>query len=391
MLLWTWLLTEGYDVDPCTSFDLDAEPALLDHYQLLLSVGHDEYWSAAMRDHAEAFVARGGNVAFFSANTAWWAVRMEEGGSVMACYKSSLEDPMATPAPALTTSNWASSPVDRPENRLTGVSFRRGSMGASATPFTVVADPAHEPFLHGLAPRSRIPASGTLFDLETDAAAYRIEHGRHVVTGVDGTPLNFRILAVAEFTTRSFARQAATMGYFTNGGTVFTAATTDWAARLDDPVVATITRNVVERLAQPAVGPPWTLAPRAVPTTDWTVVRDGLRHAVALVALFQGDLLIHQDQGPILRGDADDPTGPWVPTRLPPEPGATSMGTRLYSAYLYVTSPAGVRYRDINAPDTAAWQTVTAALPGTCRAATAAARGPLFVIGDEQGGTNVVP
>jgi hypothetical protein len=31
-----------------------------------------------MRDTTEAFIARGGNVAFFSGNTSFWQVRMED-------------------------------------------------------------------------------------------------------------------------------------------------------------------------------------------------------------------------------------------------------------------------------------------------------------------------
>ena len=42
---------------------------------------------------------------------------------------------------------------------------------------------------------------------------------------------------------------AATMGVYTRNGIVFTAGTTDWAQVLEqDPNVATITRNVVDRL-----------------------------------------------------------------------------------------------------------------------------------------------
>jgi hypothetical protein len=47
---------------------------------------------------------------------------------------------------------------------------------------------------------------------------------------------------------------AATMGVYTKGGTVFTAATTDWthglAGEKPDPMVDRITRNVIERLAK---------------------------------------------------------------------------------------------------------------------------------------------
>ena len=44
---------------------------------------------------------------------------------------------------------------------------------------------------------------------------------------------------------------AATMGIYTRGGTVFTAATTDWSHGLrgNDAVVESITRNVLDRLS----------------------------------------------------------------------------------------------------------------------------------------------
>ena len=47
-------------------------------YSLYLSVGHDEYWSAGMRDTVEGFIGRGGHAAFFSGNTAFWQVRLED-------------------------------------------------------------------------------------------------------------------------------------------------------------------------------------------------------------------------------------------------------------------------------------------------------------------------
>ena len=45
---------------------------------------------------------------------------------------------------------------------------------------------------------------------------------------------------------------AACMGIYTRGGTVFTAATTDWAHGLkgNDPSVIQITKNIIERLSK---------------------------------------------------------------------------------------------------------------------------------------------
>src|SRR5690348_8640332 len=89
-----WMEKNGFACEYCTSIDLHTGAAALDNYTLLLSVGHDEYWSKEMRDNVEAFVASGGNVAFFSGNVCWWQVRFENNNRIMVCYKSATEDPL---------------------------------------------------------------------------------------------------------------------------------------------------------------------------------------------------------------------------------------------------------------------------------------------------------
>ncbi len=44
----------GIDLDFATNADVEQQPGLLDGYRLYLSVGHDEYWSWAMRDARRA-------------------------------------------------------------------------------------------------------------------------------------------------------------------------------------------------------------------------------------------------------------------------------------------------------------------------------------------------
>jgi hypothetical protein len=60
-----WAEAEGYGLDVAANGDLVDHPELLDGRRLVLSVGHDEYWTAGMRDAVEAFARGGGNVAFF--------------------------------------------------------------------------------------------------------------------------------------------------------------------------------------------------------------------------------------------------------------------------------------------------------------------------------------
>lgn len=82
----------------CTNADLEEHPEVLDGAGLYLSVGHDEYWSAGMRDTVEDFIARGGNAAFFSGNTSLWQVRVEgDDRDVMVGYKGFYKrDPHST-------------------------------------------------------------------------------------------------------------------------------------------------------------------------------------------------------------------------------------------------------------------------------------------------------
>jgi len=118
-----WLETNGVAADFCTSIDLDRDPALLGAYRLLLSVGHDEYWSKQMRDNVEAFRDRGGNIAFFSGNDCYWQIRFEDDYRTIVCYKDLGADPVKDET---ATVNWHAAPVNRPGAALMGVDFRKG-------------------------------------------------------------------------------------------------------------------------------------------------------------------------------------------------------------------------------------------------------------------------
>ena len=73
--------------DYLTDYDLDADPAALDPYQAVILVGHSEYWSGPQRDAIDGFVDRGGRLAIFSGNTAFWKVRWEDDGRTLVCHK----------------------------------------------------------------------------------------------------------------------------------------------------------------------------------------------------------------------------------------------------------------------------------------------------------------
>ncbi len=114
-----WAERAGYDFDYAISTDLDAEPGLLDDRDLVISVGHDEYWSADQRNAVETYVAAGGSFVSCSGNTMFWQVRIEHDDATnMVChkYRAHLDDPVvAAGRPELTTGMWADPLVGRPE------------------------------------------------------------------------------------------------------------------------------------------------------------------------------------------------------------------------------------------------------------------------------------
>ena len=123
-----WAEQNGYTLDYAANSDLEFRPEMLEHYRLVLSIGHDEYWSAPMRDHLEAFIANGGNAAFFSGNSVCWQVRSEDDGRALVCWKQTYnQDPVYKTDDYKTLSTlWSHYLVDRPENQLTGVGFLQG-------------------------------------------------------------------------------------------------------------------------------------------------------------------------------------------------------------------------------------------------------------------------
>lgn len=248
-----WLESEGVAVDYCTDLDLDRDPDLLGTYRLLLSVGHDEYWSPRMREAVRGFVARGGNVAFLSGNTSWWRIELTDDGD-LTCVHPPVSHPRA--------GHWWRS---EPENSLTGVSYRQGGGwwdGAREALGYTVQHAGHWVY-DGLGLRSGdiFGAEERLVGYECDGAVLDRGPGGHLrAAGTDGTPAQLTVLGVARLgedwqDRPAGADAAAVLGAFTTTGTVFTGGTTDWSRVLHDgdPVVAGITRNVLARLSRRGV------------------------------------------------------------------------------------------------------------------------------------------
>jgi len=119
--------SEGLDVTYWTDVDLHERPGLLLNHRALISLDHDEYWSAAMRGGAEAARGAGVNLAFLGANAIYRHVRFAPSplgaDRHVICYKSAPEDPLTGVDDPDVTVNWRSPPVSRPESDLLGAMY----------------------------------------------------------------------------------------------------------------------------------------------------------------------------------------------------------------------------------------------------------------------------
>lgn len=259
-----WLEANGYHVDYATDWDLQVDPELLTPYALMLSVGHDEYWSDEMRARIEAFIGGGGNVAFFSGNICGYRIHFTDGDSAFTCAKVR---PSGKDRGTWEVDHWSDV---RPENGVTGTSIRQAGGwwdGRRDTVGYTVQHAAHWVYEGTGLEDGDVFGADPAFPLvgyEADGATFTRKRGLAVVTGDQGTPLSFFILGVAELGegwVRSSPHAAATMGLYTSdrGGIVFNGATTDWPCLVGrNAEVERITRNVLDRLrlrAVPVLGP----------------------------------------------------------------------------------------------------------------------------------------
>jgi len=84
-----WLERNGYDMTYSTDVDMEKNTTLITpaKHKVLLSVGHDEYWSAGQRNSYENARNAGVHLAFFSGNEVYWKVRWENSTRTLVCYK----------------------------------------------------------------------------------------------------------------------------------------------------------------------------------------------------------------------------------------------------------------------------------------------------------------
>ncbi len=137
-VLWLEQLSRelGLIVHYATDFDIHSDADYTKKYPLVISVGHDEYWSKEEFTHMhERIFVYGKNTLFLGANTAYWQIRYADvnatlpesfQGRQMICYKYNL-DPITIKTgqdPILDKTGKFRDGNRRPEIMLMGVSYQ---------------------------------------------------------------------------------------------------------------------------------------------------------------------------------------------------------------------------------------------------------------------------
>ncbi|HWW00029.1 MAG TPA: LamG domain-containing protein [Candidatus Acidoferrum sp.] len=256
----SFLERQGFDVSYCSSLDAHEQGNLLLNHRVFLTVGHDEYWSWAMRQNVETARDSGISLAFFSGNTCYWQVRFEPSGitgaldRTMVCYKYSAYqlDPFATGGnpsqyPFITTL-WRNNSVKPPEDALVGVLY-----GFQVTTNIVIYNPSHW------------VCAGTGF---TNGSVLQLLAGYEIDGLGTNTPVGTALIAhspvaVTSGTNHLLGYSDMTMYTAQSGSDVFGAGTVQFAQGFDplfvygprplihpNPGAQQMTRNILARLAR---------------------------------------------------------------------------------------------------------------------------------------------
>jgi sugar lactone lactonase YvrE len=256
-----WLEMKGYDVAYVTNIDLDRTPGLLDGRKLFLIAGHDEYWSVAERTAADQARDCGVSLAFFSANTAYWRIRLEPSSSgvparVITCYKDPDLDPKRGQPDV--TIRWRENPFAQPESKLIGQMY---DLFTSMDGFPEVVTDASHWVYEGTGVKNG--------DTLSHVVGYEWDH----IWENSVSPGSLEVIARSDAfgAYGSDAPSNMTVYYPGRSSIVFSAGTIGWAKGLgapgyEDSRIARITENMIKRAGLPPDQP--TIVEPATPPTD---------------------------------------------------------------------------------------------------------------------------
>jgi N,N-dimethylformamidase beta subunit-like, C-terminal len=235
-----------------TSMDIDRDPGLLRSAHAVISLGHDEYWTPAMRQRVTAARDAGTNLAFLGANACFRRIRLEPTTAgdrrLVVCYKTDwMKDPMYGKDDAAVTTDWREPPGAHPENSMTGTLYESNPTSADY----VVTEPGHWLF-EGTGVKA-----GTSFPNLVGTEYDRVNSGKD-------TPRPIEIIAHSKLICRGVHTFSDSAYYTTrSGAAVFSTGTMRWIESLKGdgshripPRTSDFTRRVTSNLFRAFVGGP---------------------------------------------------------------------------------------------------------------------------------------
>ena len=204
-----WCEAQGIALDYLTQHDLHRDPAALAGYPRALIAGHDEYWTWEMRDHLDAWLDAGGELARFAGNF-FWQTRLSDDLLTQTCFKTrgEVEDPLG--ATNRLTSYWDHPRVARPAVATMGLT---GSMGvyagwsrcaAHGSGGFAIYRPDHWSVRDtGLGYGDVLGAASKIFGYEVDGIDYTMTHGLPFAAEGAGLQGDLTIIGLSPATTLS--------------------------------------------------------------------------------------------------------------------------------------------------------------------------------------------
>ncbi len=234
-----WLESTGLDMSYTTDIDESEDPASLLHHRVYIDLGHDEYWTKAMRYGADAARDRGVSMAFLGANDSFWQARLEPDSQgvadrVLVCYKVYAHPHVPSEVPtrdpeyghdnSIVTAEWSDPLIHHSEELLLGLHYG-GAFSAAKFPDWVVAKDAPTAILAGTGLQGGSVIHGGLLGYEFDSY------------GNDSVTRAYHIIRIGEspvVTQQGVHRSAATAYYRAKSGAfIFDAGTIHWGWGLD--------------------------------------------------------------------------------------------------------------------------------------------------------------
>ncbi len=149
-----WAERQGYNLSYLTMQDVHENGTWLQHYNAVLSAGHNEYWTKEIRAAFYAARESGVGLAFLGANACYWQMRFESDHAgnadrTVTCYKVQTSggpalsnDPYYGVDNSRVTALWRDPVLNQPEAALCGIMFSDLIYNGIKVPWQMAATPS---------------------------------------------------------------------------------------------------------------------------------------------------------------------------------------------------------------------------------------------------------